>query len=115
MAFRPTPNTKLLLAAGLVGVCVCALVALVAPDAADAALRSAAGGSGGGGAGGFDRVVRYIDRISTYMIAVGGALAVLGMIYGGSQFMFGNPQAGRTLGLVAAGVIVVLASKGLTA
>lgn len=86
---------------------------LVLPSAADAALRSAAGG--GRGTGGFTQLTKYLDTISTDLIPVGGALAVLGLIYGGSLLMAGAPHAGRTLSYVVVGVVVVLASKGLAA
>ncbi len=88
-------------------------VLLVAPEAADAALKNAAGGEGS--AGGFARLVTYLDRLAGFLIPVGGGFAVLGLIYGGGLFMAGSPQAGRILGYVAVGVIVVLASKGLAA
>jgi type IV secretory pathway VirB2 component (pilin) len=106
-------------AARSLALCASALVALalgavlVWPELADAALRSAAGGERGGG--GFGALVRYLDRLASYLIPVGGALAVLGLIYGGAQFMMGSPQAGRTLGCVALGVVIVLGSKGLAA
>ena len=86
---------------------------LVAPDLAEAALKSAAGGGGGGG--GFGAVTRYLDKVASYLIPVGGGFAVLGLIYGGAMFMGGNPQAGRILGYVAAGIVIVLSSKGLAA
>lgn len=90
-----------------------ALVALVWPDGADAALKNAAGGADG--AGGFAALTRYLDRLATYLIPVGGAGAVLGLIAGGFMFMAGNPNAQRVLGYVAVGVVIVLASKGLAA
>lgn len=90
-----------------------ALTVLVAPEVADAALRSAAGGGRGGG--GFGALTRYLDRLASYLIPVGGAFAVLGLIYGGGLFMSGSPQAGRVLGYVAVGIVIVLASKGLAA
>jgi len=90
-----------------------ALCALAAPDFADAALKSAAGGGGGGK--GFGAVTRYLDKLAGFLIPVGGALAVLGLIYGGGLFMTGSPNAARILGYVAVGVVIVLASKGLAA
>ncbi len=107
---RPMRPLALARAAVLAG---CLVALLVAPDLADAALKSAAGGGGGGG--GFSSVTRYLDRVATFLIPVGGALAVLGLIYGGAMFMSGNPQAGRILGYVAAGIVIVLSSKGLAA
>ena len=88
-------------------------VALTLPEAADAALRSAAGG--GGGSGGFDRFVRFVNRLADYMIPVGSAFSVLGLIWGGVLFMAGDARAGRVLGLVALGVGVVLLSKPVAA
>ncbi len=87
---------------------------LVAPDLADAALKNAAGGTGGNG-GGFARLVNYLDTLASLLIPVGGAGAVLGIIYGGALFMGGSPQAGRVLGYVVLGLVIVLASKGLAA
>jgi hypothetical protein len=86
---------------------------LVWPELADAALKNAAGGGSGGG--GFARLVRYLDRLATFLIPVGAAGAVLGLIWGGGMFMFGNPAATKVLGYVAVGVVIVLASKGLAA
>jgi type IV secretory pathway VirB2 component (pilin) len=103
---------QVLVAAG--GAAAAALVlALVLPDVADAALRNAAGGGSGGG--GFGALTRYLDRLASYLIPVGGAAAVLGLIAGGFMFMGGNPGAQRVLGYVALGVVIVLASKGLAA
>ena len=101
-----------LVAAGAV-VLGCAIGLLVVPELASAALKSAAGGGGGGG--GFSSVTRYLDKVAGYLIPVGGGFAVLGLIYGGAMFMGGNPQAGRILGYVAAGIVIVLSSKGLAA
>jgi len=92
---------------------VAATIYLAAPDVADAALKSAAGGGGGGG--GFSSLTRYLDKLATFMIPVGGSAAVLGLIAGGVMFMFGNPRAGSWLGYVAIGVVIVLGSKGLAA
>jgi hypothetical protein len=89
------------------------MVALLAPELADAALKNAAGGGRGGG--GFAALSRYLDRLANFLIPVGGAGAVLGLIAGGFMFMAGNPAAQRVLGYVALGVVIVLASKGLAA
>jgi type IV secretory pathway VirB2 component (pilin) len=88
-------------------------LALAVPELAEAALKNAAGGGGGGG--GFGALTRYLDRLATFLIPVGGAGAVLGLIAGGFMFMAGNPRAGRVLGYVAVGVVIVLGSKGLAA
>ena len=87
--------------------------ALAMPELAEAALKNAAGGGGGGG--GFASLTRYLDRLATFLIPVGGAGAVLGLIAGGFMFMGGNPRAARVLGYVAVGVVIVLGSKGLAA
>jgi hypothetical protein len=87
---------------------------LFAPEVAEAALRSAAGG-GGGGAGGFDRFVRFINKLADFMIPVGAAFSVLGLIWGGMLFQAGDQRAGRVLGLVALGVGIVLMSKPIAA
>jgi len=60
-------------------------------------------------------VTRYLEKLAGFLIPVGGALAVLGLIYGGGKFMLGSPDAGRILGFVAVGIVIVLASKGLAA
>lgn len=100
-------------ALSLAAVCFVVLVSLAVPEAAEAALRNAAGGSNGGG--GFAALTRYLDRLATFLIPVGGAAAALGVILGGCQFIAGNPAAAKTLGYVAVGVVIVLASKGLAA
>jgi hypothetical protein len=105
---KPLVAAAGLLAAGLLLAC------LAWPELAAAALKNAAGGGGGGG-GGFATLTRYLDRLATYLIPVGGAGAVLGLIAGGFMFMGGNPAAQRVLGYVAVGVVIVLASKGLAA
>ena len=87
---------------------------LFAPELAEAALRSAAGG-GGSGAGGFDRFVRFINKLADFMIPVGAAFSVLGLIWGGMLFQAGDQRAGRVLGLVALGVGIVLMSKPIAA
>ena len=89
-------------------------IALVAPDAADAGLRAAAGGDGAD-AGGFARFVRFINRLADYVVPVGGAFSVLGLIWGGILFMTGDARAGRVLGFVALGVGVVLLAKPVAA
>jgi type IV secretory pathway VirB2 component (pilin) len=81
------------------------------PASAQAALQSAAGGQKG--TGGFSQLTKYVEKISSDLIPVGGALAVLGLIYGGSLLMAGAPHAGRTLTYVVVGVVVILASNGL--
>jgi type IV secretory pathway VirB2 component (pilin) len=110
----PTPTGRISLF-GLCAVCLAGavLVSLTLPELADAALRNAAGGGGGGG--GFATLTRYLDRLASYLIPVGGAGAVLGLIAGGFMFMAGNPGAQKVLGYVAVGVVIVLASKGLAA
>ena len=89
------------------------VVSLTLPELAEAALKNAAGGGGGGG--GFAALTRYLDRLASFLIPVGAAASVLGLISGGVMFMFGNPAAMKVLGYVALGVVIVLASKGLAA
>ena len=108
---RPASHLRWLGAAVLATVL---LAGLVAPEAADAALRSAAGGGGGGG-GGFGRFVQFINRFADYMIPIGGAFSVLGLIWGGMLFQAGDARAGRVLGLTALGVGVVLISNPIAA
>ena len=102
----------LLFAVGALAV-VALASALLWPELADAALRNAAGA--GEGEGGFRRLTSYLDRLASFLIPVGGAAAVLGLIAGGFMFMAGNPAAQRVLGFVALGVVIVLASKGIAA
>jgi hypothetical protein len=97
----------------LVLAAACVVLALLAPELAEAALRNAAGG--GDGAGGFATLTRYLDRLASFLIPVGGAAAVIGVIVGGCQFIAGSPAATKTLGYVAVGVVIVLGSKGLAA
>ena len=90
------------------------IIAFIAPDTADAGLRAAAGGDGAD-AGGFARFVRFINRLADYVVPVGGAFSVLGLIWGGILFMTGDARAGRVLGFVALGVGVVLLAKPVAA
>jgi hypothetical protein len=90
------------------------IIALVAPDAAHAGLRAAAGGDGAG-AGGFARFVRFINRLADYVVPIGSAFSVLGLIWGGVLFMAGDARAGRVLAFVALGVGVVLLAKPVAA
>ncbi|HEX8745167.1 MAG TPA: hypothetical protein VF712_18725 [Thermoleophilaceae bacterium] len=108
---RPASHVRWLGAAVLATVL---LAALLAPEAADAALRSAAGGGGGNG-GGFGRFVTFINRLADFMIPIGGAFSVLGLIWGGMLFQAGDARAGRVLGMTALGVGVVLLSKPIAA
>src|SRR5215213_7561251 len=87
---------------------------LLAPELAEAALRSAAGG-GGSGAGGFDCFVRFINKLADFMIPVGAAFSVLGLICGGMLFQAGQQCAGLLLGRVALGLGIVLMSKPIAA
>jgi hypothetical protein len=110
----PTPTCRInLKTLGAVCVAGAVLVSLTLPELAEAALKNAAGGGGGGG--GFAALTRYVDRLASFLIPVGAAASVLGLISGGVMFMFGNPAATKVLGYVALGVVIVLASKGLAA
>jgi type IV secretory pathway VirB2 component (pilin) len=111
---KPAPTAR----TGLLTLCAVCLggtlvLALALPEIADAALKNAAGGGNGGG--GFAALTRYLDRLASYLIPVGGAGAVLGLIAGGFMFIGGNPGAQKLLGYVAVGVVIVLASRGLAA
>jgi hypothetical protein len=107
---RPVNSPRMLV---LVLTCLGLVGVFAAPEQAEAVLRNAAGGTGGGG--GFATLTRYLDRLATFLIPVGGAAAAIGVIIGGVQFIAGNPAAMKTLGYVAVGVVVVLGSKGLAA
>jgi len=113
MTKRTTPSRTQLVILGATCLGGVLLVWLAVPELAEAALKNAAGGSSG--EGGFATLTRYLDRLASYLIPVGGAGAVLGLIAGGFMFMAGNPGAQRVLGYVAVGVVIVLASKGLAA
>ena len=111
---KPAPTAR----TGLLTLCAVCLagtlvLALALPELADAALKNAAGGGNGGG--GFAALTRYLDRLASYLIPVGGAGASLGLIAGGFMFIAGNPSASKVLGYVAVGVVIVLASRGLAA
>jgi type IV secretory pathway VirB2 component (pilin) len=109
MSLQRSPYTLYVIATGVLVVAG----SLICPDLAAAALKNAAGGADGGG--GFAALTRYVDRLATYLIPVGAAAAVFGLIAGGFMFMAGSPNAQRVLGYVAVGVVIVLASKGLAA
>ena len=98
----------------LFGAVAGAAVVLCVPDVAEAALRNAAGG--GDGAGGFATLTRYLDRLASFLIPVGGAAAVIGRDRRGLPVhrRAARPRA-KMLGYVAVGVVIVLASKGLAA
>jgi hypothetical protein len=108
-----SPDPKCLIQLVLIATGIGVASALCVPDVAEAALRNAAGG--GDGAGGFATLTRYLDRLASFLIPVGGAAAVIGVIVGGCQFIVGSPAATKTLGYVAVGVVIVLGSKGLAA
>ena len=65
--------------------------------------------------GGFALLGRFLNRLTDYMIPVGGAFCALGLLYGGFLLMTGDARAGRVLGFVALGVAVVLLSKPIAA
>jgi hypothetical protein len=114
MARRSTPSLLHLAVTVAVLLAVVATVQCLTPDVASAALRGAAGG-GQGGAGGFGRFVDFINRLADYMIPVGAAFSVLGLVWGGMLFQAGDSRAGRVLALVALGVAIVLLSKPIAA
>ncbi len=98
-------------------VLVVALVTVISglmPEVSFAALRSAAGGPHGD-AGGFARFVDFINRLAGYLVPVGAAFSVLGLIWGGLLFQAGDSRAGRVLALVALGLAIVLLSKPIAA
>ena len=51
------------------------------------------------GEAGSRALTRYLDRLASFLIPVGGAGAVLGLIAGGFMFMAGNPGAPAGTGL----------------
>ena len=96
------------------GVALALVVAALWPDVASAALQSAAGGKSGD-AGGFARFVAFVNHLADYLIPIGGAFSVLGLIWAGLLFQAGDARAGRVLGFVALGVGIVLLSKPIAA
>jgi hypothetical protein len=98
----------------LVLVSAASVAACLAPEASLAALRGAAGGANGN-AGGFARFVDFINRLAGYLVPVGAAFSVLGLIWGGMLFQAGDSRAGRVLALVALGLAIVLLSKPIAA
>jgi TRAP-type uncharacterized transport system fused permease subunit len=112
MALDPKTRENLRRAAfGLVAVTI---LIVLASDPIVAALRNAASGNSGNG-GGFARFVEFLNRLADYMIPIGAAFSVLGLIWGGLLFQAGDTRAGRVLGMVALGVAVVLLSKPIAA
>lgn len=109
------PTTRFVNPRGMALACAAGVLLLSFgwPEFAAAALRSAAGGAHGGG--GFNALTRYLDQLASYLIPVGVAGATLGVMVGGAQYISGNPAGVRTLGYVAVGVVIILASKGLVA
>src|SRR3954465_8428962 len=113
MAFDPRTGVRVLAAAA--GLAILALlVVAVSPDVAGAALQSAAGGKTGD-AGGFARFVAFINHVSSYLVPIGSAFSVLGLIWAGLLFQAGDQRAGRVLGYVVLGLAIVLLSKPLAA
>lgn len=110
----PVPNFRRLQLLIVITLATAMVVYLAGADSAHAALRTAAGG-GGQGNGGFDRFVTFVNRIADWTIPIGTAFSVLGLIWGGGQFIAGDTRAGRTLALVAVGLAVVLMSKPIAA
>jgi hypothetical protein len=110
MALDPKPRPTTLVVAAMA---LTMLAVLAAPDEANAALRGAAGGGAEGG--GFARFVAFINHLADYLIPIGSAFSVLGLIWGGLLFQAGDTRAGRVLGFVAIGVGVVLLSKPIAA
>lgn len=88
---------------------------------ADATLARAAGreataqgGEGGRAGGGFADLFAFLDTLATYLMYLGGAVGVLGLIKAGVEYISGNPAAGRTAGGVVIGVVIILLAKGIT-
>jgi hypothetical protein len=101
--------------AAATGLAIVALLAVaVWPDVAGAALQSAAGGKTGD-AGGFARFAAFLDHVSSDLIPIGAAFAVLGLIWAGFLFLAGDSRAGRVLCCVVLGLAIVLLSKPLAA
>jgi Na+/glutamate symporter len=94
-----------------VGVIAVLALGLAAPELA--ALRTAAGGGGNGR--GFAQFVTFLNHLADYAIPVGGACAVLGLVWGGLLLIRGDSRAGGVLGGVAIGVGLVLLAKPLAA
>ena len=84
------------------------------PKLVAAALETAAGGSGKG-TGGFTGFVTFLDNVATYLVYVGAAAGVLGLIASGGMLIAGSPEGGKWLTRTVIGVGIVLLAKGIMA
>jgi TrbC/VIRB2 pilin len=87
---------------------------LAGPKLVVAALETAAGG-GGNGSGGFSGFVSFLDNVATYLVYVGAAAGVLGLIAAGGMLIAGSPEGGKWLTRTVIGVGIVLLAKGIMA
>ena len=74
------------------------------------ALKSAAGG-GPTGDNGFAQFADFLSTLGTYLVYVGAAAGVIGLVASGGMLMTGSPQAPALLGKVAIGLGVILLAK----
>ena len=84
------------------------------PKLVAAALETAAGGAGKG-SGGFTGFVSFLDNVATYLVFVGAAAGVLGLIASGGMLIAGSPEGGKWLTRTVIGVGIVLLAKGIMA
>jgi hypothetical protein len=90
------------------------LILTVAPNLMMAALKSAAGG-GPSGNNGFSQFASFLDNVGTYLVYVGAAAGVIGLVASGGMLMTGSPQANGLLSKVVIGLGVILLAKGIFA
>jgi hypothetical protein len=91
-----------------------ASVLAAGPKLVAAALQTAAGG-GGTGSGGFSGFVSFLDNVATYLVFVGAAAGVLGLIASGGMLIAGSPEGSKWLTRTVLGVGIVLLAKGIMA
>lgn len=78
-----------------------------------AALKTAAGGTSG--ANGFSNVAAFLDHLAGYLMYLAVPAGALGLIAAGGMLLAGNPNGSATLAKVAAGVGIILLSRGILA
>lgn len=108
--WRSPPMRRVLLTATSLAV----MTAAAFPGVASAALETAAGGKGSG-AGGFADFVNFLNNLATYLVYVGAAAGVLGIIASGGMLIAGSPEGGKWLVRTVLGVGIVLLAKGIMA
>jgi hypothetical protein len=89
-------------------------IVAVAPQVLLGALKAAAGG-GPNGQNGFTQFADFLSTIGTYLVYVGAAAGVIGLVASGGMLMTGSPQANGLLGKVVLGLGIILLAKAIFA